>query len=74
MIMPTPDISTLTMNQLLNRQIVLDRWFTYFLDEFSEKMETLEKTHPINMLYGDKYKEYQTITKQMKLLKARQHV
>ena len=64
------------MNQteLSNRLIVLDRWFTYFLREFSEKMETLDKNHPINKLYKDKYKEYSSITKQLNLLKMKSHV
>lgn len=66
----------MNMNQteLSNRRIVLDRWFTFFLREFSEKMETLDKNHPINRLYNDKFKEYSSITKQLNLLKMKSHV
>ena len=64
------------MNQteLSNRLIVLDRWFTYFLREFSEKMETVERDHPINRLYKDKFEEYSSVKKQLNLLKMKSHV
>lgn len=60
--------------ELSNRLIVLDRWFTYFLREFSEKMETIEQDHPINRLYNDKFKEYSSVKKQLNLLKMKSHV
>ena len=60
--------------ELSNRLIVLDRWFTYFLREFSDKMETLDKNHPINRLYNDKFKEYSSVKKQLNLLKMKSHV
>ena len=60
--------------ELSNRLIVLDRWFTYFLREFSEKMETVERDHPINRLYNDKFEEYSSVKKQLNLLKMKKHV
>ena len=62
------------LNELMNRRMVLDRWFTYFLREFSEKMEELDWKHPINRLYRDKFDEYDSVTKNINILKMKQHV
>ena len=69
-----PVLEQFTMSDLIGRKMVLDRWFTYFLRMFSEKMDEVDQKHPINQLYRDKYDEYDSITKKIKIMKVKTNV
>lgn len=55
-------------DELIMRREQLNRWFQYFLDEFSEKMDNgLDSSDPIMKLYRDKYEQYTSINSAIRI-------
>lgn len=40
----------------------MDRWFDKYLDMFSDKIGSVDKTDPIRKLYDKKFSEYSKVT------------
>lgn len=52
--------------ELVKERHKLDKWFNKYLDLFSDKMTTLEKTDPTWKLYDTKSRAYTEINKNIK--------
>ena len=47
----------------------MDRWFDKYLDMFSDKIATVDKTDPIKKLYDKKFNEYAKVSHLIRVAK-----
>jgi hypothetical protein len=52
--------------ELINLRSKLDRWFNKYLDMFDEKMNSVNRSHPIWKLYHAKSEEYSDVVQTIK--------
>lgn len=57
-----------THQQLYAELFKMDKWFNKYLDIFSEKMDYMEASHPVQKLYQLKLKQYSDINQAFKVV------